>query len=79
MDDTRDSKNRFHSQRRSLVDKFCPICILLTTLIFIQAACTRIELTSVSNDPDRKVGPLEADPHAEDNLLSNQSHYLQWI
>ena len=79
MDDPRDSKNRFHFQRRSVVDKFCPICVLLTTPIFIQAACTRIELTPVSTDPDRKVGPLEADPHAEDNLLSNQSHYLQWI
>jgi hypothetical protein len=79
MDDTRDIKNRFHSRRRSLLNRFCLICILLTTLIIIQAACTPIELTPVSVDPGRKLKPLEAAPHAEDKLLSHHSHYLQWI
>ena len=51
MDDTCDLKNRFHSRRLSIVNKFCLSCILLTTLIFIQTACTRIELTPVSQNP----------------------------
>lgn len=51
MDVTRDLMNRFHSRRLSIVNKFCLICIHLTTLVFFQTACTPIELTPVSQNP----------------------------
>ena len=44
-----------------------------------QSVVPATALKMVNGDPGRKLRPLEAAPHVEDNLLSHHSSYLQWI
>lgn len=51
MDATPTAQNRVLCRRPSTVDRFSFICLSLAMLVFMQAACTRLEMTPVSQNP----------------------------